>query len=180
MYTTIPLLPLFPFSTYLEPSLLWQDPSTSPLGCSLTDPCIPSFAHLTPPHPKFRPPGVSQTQNRHSLGRHCKPNPYARLQELWMCVWLWLLKWLWTFLTVCIKIFCCHRMKLKKAIGKFGPMVRETVSNVNFYYILLVTFYKDNMSHFFIILLFSILRMKIALYIFESNVSSWLRNLPML
>ncbi len=80
MYTTFPLL-LFPFSTYLEPSLLWWDPSTSPLGCSWTDPCISPILPIWPlPYPKSRPPGVSQTQNRHSLGRHCEPDPYARLQ----------------------------------------------------------------------------------------------------
>jgi hypothetical protein len=84
MYMSIPLLPLLPL--FLFP-LTWNPPSCDrirrPLlwvACKLT-PVFPSPAHLAP-YPKSRPPGVSQTRNRHSLGRHCEPNPYARLQFL--------------------------------------------------------------------------------------------------
>ncbi len=91
MYMIIPLLrllrllrllPLFvPFhllgtllavtgSVHLFPGLLVNWP-----------PSFPSPAHVAP-HPKSRPPGVFPDPNIHSLGRHCEPNPYARLQ-LW-------------------------------------------------------------------------------------------------
>jgi hypothetical protein len=75
----LPLLPLFPFP------LTWNPPSCDrirpplPWVARKLTPVFSSPAHLAP-YPKSRPPGVSQTRNRHSLGRHCEPNPYARLQ----------------------------------------------------------------------------------------------------
>jgi hypothetical protein len=83
MYTMIPLLPLLPLFPF---PLTWNPPCFDrirpllPWVARKLTLAFPPFAHLAPPHPKSRPPGVSQTQNRHSLGRHCEPNPYARLQ----------------------------------------------------------------------------------------------------
>ncbi len=77
----LPLLPLFPFP------LTWNPPSCDRIRPPLLwvarklTPAFPSPVHLVP-YPKSRPPGVSQTRNRHSLGRHCKPIPYAHLQEV--------------------------------------------------------------------------------------------------
>jgi hypothetical protein len=86
MYTMIPLLPLLPLLPLFPFPLTWNPPCCvrirpllSWVARKLTL-AFPPSAHLAPPHPKSRPPGVSQTQNRHSLGRHCEPNPNARLQ----------------------------------------------------------------------------------------------------
>jgi hypothetical protein len=87
MYMIIPLLPLLPLLPLFPFPLTWNPPSCGRIRPPLLwvarklTPAFPSPAHLAP-YPKTRPPGVSQTQNRHSLGRHCKPTPYARLQYL--------------------------------------------------------------------------------------------------
>jgi hypothetical protein len=87
MYMIVPLLPLlllFPFP------LTWNPPSCDRIRPPLLwvarklTPVFPSPAHLAP-YPKSRPPGVSQTRNRHSLGRHCEPNPYAPYTPLLQC-----------------------------------------------------------------------------------------------
>ncbi len=80
MYTMIPLLPFFPFPLTWNPPCCDRICPLLPWVARKLTLAFPPFAHLAPPHPKSRPPGVSQTQNRHSLGRHCKPNPYARFQ----------------------------------------------------------------------------------------------------
>ncbi len=78
----LPLLPLFPLFPF---PLTWNPPSCDrirpplPWVARKLTPVFPSPAHLAP-CPKSRLPGVSQTRNRHSLGRHCETNPYARLQ----------------------------------------------------------------------------------------------------
>jgi hypothetical protein len=85
MYIIIPLLPLFPLLPLLPFPLTWNPPSCDRIRPPLLwvarklTPAFPSPAYLAP-YPKSRPPGVSQTRNRHSLGRHCEPVPYARLQ----------------------------------------------------------------------------------------------------
>jgi hypothetical protein len=82
----IPLLPLFPFP------LTWNPPSCDRIHQPLLwvarklTPAFLSPAHLAP-YPKSRSPGVSQTRNRHSLGRRCEPTPYARLQYCFLCSW---------------------------------------------------------------------------------------------
>jgi hypothetical protein len=81
MYMIAPLAPLVPlvlFSTYLDPPSFDRIRPPLPWVARKLTPVVPSPAHLAP-YPKSRPPGVSQTRNRHSLGRHCEPNPYARL-----------------------------------------------------------------------------------------------------
>jgi hypothetical protein len=84
MYIIIPLLPLLPLFPF---PLTWNPPSCDRIRLPLLwvarklTPALPSPAHLAP-YPKSRPPGVSQTQNRYSLGQHCEPTPYARLQVL--------------------------------------------------------------------------------------------------
>jgi hypothetical protein len=73
MYINIPSLPLFPLLPF---PLTWNPPSCDRIRPPLLwvarklTLAFPSPAHLDP-YPKSRPPGVSQTQNRHSLGRHC-------------------------------------------------------------------------------------------------------------
>ncbi len=83
MYIIIPLLPLFPFP------LTWNPPSCDRIRPPLLwvarklTPAFPSPVQLAP-YPKSQPPEVSQTRNRHSLGRHCEPTPYARLHVLYV------------------------------------------------------------------------------------------------
>jgi hypothetical protein len=55
-----------------------------PVNCPLRFPHLP----IWPPHPKSRPPGVSLDPNRHSLGRHCEPNPYACLHYCKCLLWV--------------------------------------------------------------------------------------------
>ncbi len=91
MYMIVPLLPLLPLFPLFPFPLTWNPPSCDRIRPPLSwvarklTPVFPSHAHLAP-YPKSRPPGVSQTRNRHSLGRHCEPNPYARLHLQWMYV----------------------------------------------------------------------------------------------
>ncbi len=73
-----------PCSPYCPFPLTWNPPCCDRIRPPLSwvarklTPSFPSPAHLAP-HPKSRPPGVFPDPNRHSLGRHCEPNPYARL-----------------------------------------------------------------------------------------------------
>ncbi len=83
--TRLSLAPLAP----LVPSpLTWNPPCCDrirpplPWVARKLTPVFPSPAHLAP-YPKSRTLGVSQTRNRHWLGRHCEPIPYARLQSLY-------------------------------------------------------------------------------------------------
>ncbi len=83
MYMIVPLLPLFPFPLTWNPPCCDRIRPPLPWVARKLTPVFPSPADLAP-YPKSRPPGVSQTQNRHSLGRHCEPDPYARLQySIW-------------------------------------------------------------------------------------------------
>jgi hypothetical protein len=90
MYMIIPLLPLLPLFPF---PLTWNPPCCDrihpplPWVARKLTPVFPSPAHLAP-CPESRPPGVFPGPNRHSLGRHCEPNPYACLQVLYLLVFL--------------------------------------------------------------------------------------------
>ncbi len=77
-----PFAPFRPPFTYLEPALLWQDPSTLFPGCSWTNPPFPSPGSYTP-HSKIPTPRSFPTPNIHSLGRHCEPSSQDRAQVWW-------------------------------------------------------------------------------------------------
>jgi hypothetical protein len=86
MYMIIPLLPWLPlFPLYVPFPLTWNPPCCDRICPPLSRVAhkltlsFPSPAHVAP-HPKSRPPGVFPDPNIHSLGRHCEPNPYARVQ----------------------------------------------------------------------------------------------------
>jgi hypothetical protein len=82
----IPLAPLTPLS---DPLLLtWNPPSCdricpprSQVACKLTSP-FPSPGSYTP-LPEIPTPQGFPDPSIHSLGRHCEPNPQARLQLNW-------------------------------------------------------------------------------------------------
>jgi hypothetical protein len=77
--------PLLPFAPLSNPSLLtWNPPCCdrirpprTQVARKLTSP-FPSPGSYTPPTSKSRPPGFS-SPNIHSLGRHCEPDPQARV-----------------------------------------------------------------------------------------------------
>ncbi len=73
-----PCSPCSPWSTYLEPSLLWQDPSTSSPGCSWTDSLFPHLAHVAP-NPKSRPPWGLPDPNIHLIRTTLRTQPKCSL-----------------------------------------------------------------------------------------------------
>ncbi len=80
MYTMIPLLPLFPFPLTWNPTCCDRIRPLLPWVARKLTLAFPPSAHLAPPLPEIPTPWGFPDRNRHSLGRHCEPNPYARLQ----------------------------------------------------------------------------------------------------
>jgi hypothetical protein len=85
MYTIIPLAIFSPFAPLFSPSqLTWNPPCCdrirpprSQVARKLTSP-FPSPGSYTP-LPKILTPQGFPDPNIHSLGRHCEPNPQARV-----------------------------------------------------------------------------------------------------
>jgi hypothetical protein len=111
----LPLLPLFPSPLTWNPPCCDRIRPLLPWVARKLTLAFPPSAHLAPPHPKSRPPGVSQIQNRrHSLGQHCEPNPYARLQSQRPAVCFLFVSYLfiYTYLAQMLTNFCFPQLNI--------------------------------------------------------------------